>query len=91
MKKNKSDIFLRKLVLSELKKFGKPKDPSSCKAKEVDADALASTLEKKEDFTVKENAKIADKVLAIAEQKLVKKLKEVRLHRAKIAKTLNNK
>lgn len=82
---------LRQLVLDEAKKFGKPKNVEDCSAEEVEADELASSLEKKEDFTVKEvrdNARIADKALALAEQKLSARLREVRVRRARIAKAL---
>lgn len=85
---------LRNLVISEAKKFGKPKSVEDVKAKEVDADKLASSLEKKEDFTVAETreiAKIAAKSLVETERRLVSQLKEVRARRARLARVIGKK
>lgn len=86
-----TNSLLRKIVFMEAKKFGKPRSVSDVVADEVDADKLASTLEKKEDFSVKEIATFADKHLALTEQRLINQLRAVKARRSKIARIISNR
>jgi hypothetical protein len=87
-----TNSYIRKLVLEEAKKmsgFGKMRDTSSVKAKEVEPDELASTLENHEDFTVAEQAIAQAKKLRLEESRLIKRIKEIRSQRAAIATKLS--
>jgi len=86
---------LRALVLDEAKKFSKMKDVDSVSAKEVDADELANTLEKKHDFTMEEAkdaavAIIEARRLKEEEVKLIQRIKKVRTKRAEIGRKLGS-
>lgn len=82
--------WLRDFVLSEVSKmkgFGKPKETSSVKPREVDADELASTLANKKDFTVKEQKQAIDIIESCKKREaaLVAKLREIRSLRTRLS------
>jgi len=71
--------LLKKIVLEEKAKIEKVLEASKPKAKEVDADKLASTLEKKVDYA---------KALKIREARMRKELDKVVKYRKALAKNI---
>jgi hypothetical protein len=71
---------LKKIVNEEMRRmregFGKPRDPSSVKADEVDADELADALEKHVDHA---------KALKMEESRLTRRLQSVKEQRRRLA------
>lgn len=87
-----SKEYLRRLVIQELKMlkgFGAEKDVEDVKAKKVEAEDLADTLEAKKDFTV-ESVKAA-RALKLEEQRLVERLAAIRLQKRNLVKKLSKK
>jgi hypothetical protein len=82
-----NDNMLRKLILQEAAKFGKMKPADSVKAKETGPDELADSLEKHEDFTVKEHLQQA-RDLRLEEARLTRRLETVRRRRKSIIESL---
>jgi phage antirepressor YoqD-like protein len=71
--------LLKKIVLEEKAKIEKVLEASKPKAKEVDADKLAATLEKKVDYA---------KALKIREARMRKELDKVVKYRKALAKNI---
>lgn len=70
--------YLRTMIIEEMrKKFGKPKstEDAAKETKEVSADELADTVEKKIDYV---------KALKIEESRLIKRLSQIKKEKQKI-------
>jgi len=73
--------FLKKMILDEASKLGKMKDVEDVKAKEVDADEFADSLEKKIDYV---------KALKIEETRLRRRLAHIAETRTRIVRSLTD-
>ena len=72
---------LKNLILDEASKLGKMKDVEDVKAKEVDADEFADSLEKKIDYV---------KALKIEETRLRRRLAQIAETRTRIVRSLTD-
>jgi hypothetical protein len=73
--------FLKKLILDEASKLGNMKDVEGVKAKEVDADEFADSLENKIDYV---------KALKIEETRLRRRLAQIAETRTRIVRSITS-